>query len=386
MTLNELNRSPEFTKHLISARAFEKEPMSVVDVGARGGFETFWSFYKDQVKLIGFEPDVEECNRLNKQASSAKNRYFPFALAESKDKKIFYIAAYIWSSGFYKANMKFMHRFPDEANLKVVKAIEIDTVDLDSFSRENNLTPIEFIKLDVEGGELSVLKGSEKLLRRSVIGLSIEVAFCRYRENLPFFSDIDLYLRSLGFELFDLSLRRHRKNALPEPKWLDQDIGWTKRGQLIWGQALYLRDAVAELDPDCTRKLEDAWTDAKILKLASLFEIFNLHDCAIELLQVAQQKELINTWNVDELINHLVPDKEGRTFQGFEVGGGNNSITYQEYMEEISRVGSQSKPQKTHNSNGAGRLIRKVIPRPIGRFIKYLLVKLRNFIDRILRI
>jgi len=36
---------------------------------------------------------------------------------------------------------------------------------------------VDFIKLDFEGSELDVLKGAEKVVKDSVIGLSVEVEF-----------------------------------------------------------------------------------------------------------------------------------------------------------------------------------------------------------------
>ena len=48
------------------------------------------------------------------------------------------------------------------------------------------------------------------------------------------FSDVDVYLRRFGFVLFDMSRTRYRRVSFP-PHALT-------RGQLLWGDALYLRD------------------------------------------------------------------------------------------------------------------------------------------------
>lgn len=62
MSLTNINDNPRFTKYLVDKKAFQVNPLTVVDVGARGGFESHWSSFGDQLRLIGFEPDVEECN------------------------------------------------------------------------------------------------------------------------------------------------------------------------------------------------------------------------------------------------------------------------------------------------------------------------------------
>ena len=58
-TLRNLHPDPQFTKRLIEEKSFENNPLVVVDVGARKGFEKHWNHYADQINLIGFEPN--EC-------------------------------------------------------------------------------------------------------------------------------------------------------------------------------------------------------------------------------------------------------------------------------------------------------------------------------------
>jgi len=59
----------------------------------------------------------------------------------------------------------------------VIGTCEVKTTYLDSFIGEIGFDYVDFIKIDVEGAELSVLKGSEKLLSESILGLSIKVFF-----------------------------------------------------------------------------------------------------------------------------------------------------------------------------------------------------------------
>lgn len=89
MSLKNINSSPRFTQHLVASRAFKRKPLTVVDVGARGGFDSSWLFYGDQVKLIGFEADREECKRQNQAASDSRRRVFPYALYQKRGKKPF---------------------------------------------------------------------------------------------------------------------------------------------------------------------------------------------------------------------------------------------------------------------------------------------------------
>lgn len=248
-------------------------------------------------------------------------KFYPVALGRKKEKRTFSVCQWPGSSGFYPANMKFMQRFPNEnlEAMKVLKTIKIETVDLDSFAGENGIDYIDFIKLDVEGSELDVLQGAIKVLQKSVLGLSLEVLFHSCIRNQPTFSDIDLFLNSLGFKLFDLAMYRHARKALPFP--INSPLGVTKQGQVLWGQALYLRDGVSELESP--QGIHD-WDHVKVLKLASLMELFHLPDCAVELIQTAEQKNILRE-NIETLVNYLTPlIKKGNTTE---------PISYERYLQ-----------------------------------------------------
>ena len=197
MSLKNINNNPRFTKYLVGEKAFQANPLTVIDVGARGGFESHWESYGDQIRIIGFEPDTEECARLNEQ-SDARVSYFPVALDQHPGKRTLYITKYVASSGLYAPDIRHIQRFTEEEDLTVVRTVELETVDLDSFLNQKNINEVDFIKLDTEGAELDILKGSIGLLQKTVLGLSIEVGFMQLHQNQPLFSDVDIFLRDLG--------------------------------------------------------------------------------------------------------------------------------------------------------------------------------------------
>ncbi|MDJ0713521.1 MAG: FkbM family methyltransferase [Prochloraceae cyanobacterium] len=321
MALERINSDPRMTQFLVDRTlAFSDRPLLVLDLGARGGFEPHWKFYGDRIIQIGFEPDLEECEKLNQQFGDRGLKFYPVALGQRKEKRNFSVCQWGGSSSFYPANTNFLRRFPDEhgEQMKVIKTIELETVDLDSFATEEGIEYIDFIKLDIEGSELDVLKGAVEFLQRSVLGLSIEVLFHSSLRNQPTFSEIDLFLSSLGFQLFDLATYRHARKALPLPA---NSLGVTQQGQLLWGQALYLRDGVNEIESE--QGIAN-WDHDRVLKLATLMEIFCLPDCAIELIQTGVKKGIL-TENMETAIDYLTPP--------IEKGNKTVSVSYQEYVQ-----------------------------------------------------
>src|SRR5262245_33161407 len=99
------NSIPRLTNHLVSRRAFDAEPLSVVDVGAFGGVESHWNHFGDQVKLIAFEPNAAECERLNARAHNV--RYIPCALGGRTGMASLHLYAFPPANSLHRANPAF---------------------------------------------------------------------------------------------------------------------------------------------------------------------------------------------------------------------------------------------------------------------------------------
>jgi FkbM family methyltransferase len=357
-TLRDLHPNPQFIKSLVEEKSFENDLLVVVDVGARKGFEKHWNHYGDQINLIGFEPNEDSYKECVEKKSNAQTSYYPYALDRKKGEKDFYITSYLSACGFYKPDKKMIKRFGSEDTFNVTEVVKVSTIDLDSFCEEYNIQNVDFIKLDTEGSELDILKGAEKTLKNSVLGLSVEVEFIKMYIDQPLFSDIDQYLRSLNFELYDLDLNRKTRRSLAPYASSNMNIG-----QLVQGQALYLRDAVGELDSHNLNK--KFWHKSKILKMASIQELFNLPDCAIELTQKSQSLDIFDDSDASKYVDLLIPDIDG------------NSISYKEYLQKL-RV---SKPRIDHFKRGRYSKIINSFPWPIPELIRRLLLKTRDLIN-----
>jgi hypothetical protein len=73
---------------------------------------------------------------------------------------------------------------------------------LDSFAEEEDLAKIDFLKMDIEGHELSALGGASRLLERKVIrALSFEFGGCNI-DSRTYFQDFWHLLRDSGFQVF----------------------------------------------------------------------------------------------------------------------------------------------------------------------------------------
>jgi FkbM family methyltransferase len=202
------------------------------DVGARWGIEEPWKSFRKIIDLISFEPDQEEFEALIKK-KAAKDMIYPYALFREQKNMCLNLTKSRGSSSLYKPNDEFLKNYPDFERFKIEDTVMVKAIPLDALYRDK-IFDIDFIKIDVQGAELDILQGGERLLHENILGIQVEVEFQPMYENQPLFSDVDSFMRArLGLRIQDL-----RKTYWKYPEGVH--VGANK-GQLIFGDALYFR-------------------------------------------------------------------------------------------------------------------------------------------------
>ena len=321
---------PKLSRYLFGDCGIFTDKVIIVDVGARYGCDPFWEYaFGDNVIQHGFEPDPEEYKKLSEGTAKRNTKnslYYPVALHANKGAKEFFFSRYPAGSGFYKPDVRFWNRFPAEVAISTMHTEFIDTIDLDTFGNQHGIERIDFLKIDVEGGELDVLNGCIEYLQNSVLGILTEVRF-HNSSNSPTFADTDQFLREMGFKLYNLQLNRNTRKSLSHSSITSHGTtvpwGFSKGiGQVVSGDALYFRDTVAELTS--AQEFNTEWNEETILKLASFYELFSLPDCAIELLQHPFPKDYLKDHPIRKYCNLLTPNYDGE------------EVTYEQYLESIN--------------------------------------------------
>lgn len=200
--------------------------VNVFDVGARGGLHKRWRRCIAPVVGIGFDADANECARLN--ALETGVRYLPYVLgAENGTHAALHITASPGSSSLFEPNMGFVEQFPYGSAMAVQRTIAVTLTTLDSVCEKMQVMP-DVLKLDIQGGELDVLKGARKVLPSTLL-VESEVEFNQQYKNGPLFGDMDRFLREQGWQL--LGLRRSYWRRYPAPS---ADGGTLMHGDALW--------------------------------------------------------------------------------------------------------------------------------------------------------
>ena len=203
----------------------------IVDVGASGGIDPRWSKTTEFYKGILFEPDPREFDALKKNSDN-NLIVINSALSDSNKEIELHLCKKQEVSSVYLPNFNFLNKFADSERFNVEKIIHLNADTLDNQLKKEGIDEVDFIKIDTQGYELSILKGCSSCLE-NVVGLEVEVEFESVYIGQPLFSEVDNYVKENGFILVDLK-RYYWKRKLSE------DTG-IQKGQLVFGDALYLR-------------------------------------------------------------------------------------------------------------------------------------------------
>ena len=220
--------------HSLAALAELVPEMVYVMCGARGETHNRLTSALPRARFLGFEPD-EKAHELLSRNPPPGHIYYKMAVAGREETRTLYVTREPACSSLLKPNAAFFGQFSDCAEqIEVVQQQAIETVSLNNFLSQEGISNVDFLELDTQGTELEILQGADHFLASSVVGLKIEVEFSPIYLGQPLFPAVDEYLRGCGFMLFDLSRSRYRRAAMPRQL--------VTRGQLLWGDAVYLRD------------------------------------------------------------------------------------------------------------------------------------------------
>jgi FkbM family methyltransferase len=145
-------------------------------------------------RVTGFEPQEVAFKKLIDKKTSSE-RYLPYAVGDGSE-KVLNICAAKGMSSLLKPDSEILKIFhPFDIWGQVVSQQKVLTKTLDSISE---IEQLDFLKIDIQGGELSVFQCGKKKLENTV-AIQTEVSFIPLYEGQPIFGAIDIELRGLGF-------------------------------------------------------------------------------------------------------------------------------------------------------------------------------------------
>jgi FkbM family methyltransferase len=145
-------------------------------------------------KVTGFEPQKQALLEL-KQKKGPNERYLPYAIGNGETQTL-NICRWSGMTSLYEPDPASFNVFELlKPNAEVIAQEKIQTKRLDDLQEVEH---IDFLKIDIQGGELSVFQSGRNKLSDAVV-IQTEVSFITLYKNQPSLGDIDLEMRHQGF-------------------------------------------------------------------------------------------------------------------------------------------------------------------------------------------
>lgn len=184
-------------------------------------------------RIFGIEPNRDACEQLNRQYGSP-HRFFPFFAGDGQP-ATFHETNWVLTGSLYEPNSRLLEKFQNLAEVVTPVAVHpVQTKRLDDIAE---IGEIDFIKIDVQGGELAVFNGASRALSGALL-IQTEVAFVEIYKGQPMFADVDIFLRKAGFQFHGMNGFTGRAF---KPLIANGDVNSAFR-QALWSDALYVRD------------------------------------------------------------------------------------------------------------------------------------------------
>ena len=254
---------------LIREIAKESDTITLLDIGSAGDIEPRWLPVAEELNYVGVEPDRRSSSLLSNLHNCKNYEIINSVIWSQKTNISFNFCRKPQVSSVFRPNKDFLGRFPDADRFEIVNTNSFESSTLD---RELGDIQIDFVKLDIQGGELFALKGMQNHLS-SCLGLEVEVEFASVYEKQPLFGEVYNFLNDFGFEFIDFTnLSRWERNA------------HNSYGQCIFGDGLWMRSP-----EDVARNYS-----SKCFQYILICSLYGRYDLASKIIEILKPKLPLN--------------------------------------------------------------------------------------------
>jgi FkbM family methyltransferase len=172
----------------------------VIDAGANVGewLTSFRKHVKSKGRIYAFEPQHVAAEKI-RDLSLDNCEVLEVALGESSGARMFYTSHPIDSTG------SLYERHDSIVESREYSSMEVEAIRLDDFAKQRKIDRIDFMKMDLEGGEFEALKGAAICMRTGVFNaFSFEFGTSNVNSRV-FFRDMYHLLTENRYNLFRIT-------------------------------------------------------------------------------------------------------------------------------------------------------------------------------------
>lgn len=195
---------PDLINSLINLRQIGFNPISIIDIGAYHGEWTAMIkkiFPDSSILMIEAQESKEDILKDVSQQYSP-NVFYEMALLSSEDEQqVRFVEMETGSSVFEESS-------PYERDYTSKKTVTLDTL----LKTHPDFQGADFLKIDVQGYELEVLRGAKKLLEKVELVL-MEVSLIPVNKGCPIMSEVISFMADHDFRVLDFCSQSRMNNG-----------------------------------------------------------------------------------------------------------------------------------------------------------------------------
>ncbi len=283
----------------------ESLDLRIMDIGARGGVDEEFFPAAWATTAIGFEPEPAECAVLSLRPPAPWRavRYFPVAIGGKNGSALLYVPGNPSGASLLKHNPEMIDLYGYNSLHCTKHSIEVTTLTLDT-ARERFGVKADYIKIDVEGAELDILRSAPNTLS-DCSAIKVEVSFLEQREKQPLVCDVYDFLLSSGYILAEIrGIHQWRRRPMPaHPFSADCAIPYSK-------------GIAAQCDLVFLKNYRDVSEEDILIRLVLTSSIIGYFDYAITMIRSCSRiEEKLSSTGLDHFLKELglISKKIGRT-------------------------------------------------------------------------
>ncbi len=271
-------------------------------VGGRAGTVAFPELprFADQVYNVIYDAD-ETCIAAIEQAWKTPSRVFPYCLGEGRRQATFFLNFCRFTSSMFRFNPSFGHFYEEkrlahsdylfEKTFEPQQEVALTSEAIDGLFADGKIPPVDFLSLDTQGAELSILEGSRDMLATTTVAVSTEVSFAELYQRAPLFGNVDGFLRAHGFLLANLAPMAFGYKRIPK--------GFRGPGMPLQGEALYF------VRPEQIANSSASVRQRRLEKLAFCALAFGYTDLAFDAVERSLSIDVLESTPIQQFLRHF---------------------------------------------------------------------------------
>lgn len=181
----------------------------LVDVGASGAAHAPWAPIAHKSVFVGFDPDDRDLNPALGRNFSAYHIIPKIVAGPSADQRSkFFLTEFPQCSSMLEPDAEALKPYIFAGLFKVERTVDIETTTLAAVMDGLNLPNIDWLKIDTQGRDLSVIMGLDEPRRERVLCIEVEPGFSPFYHDEESFFQIDTALRARGYWLAHLKAQQ----------------------------------------------------------------------------------------------------------------------------------------------------------------------------------